>query len=1120
MEKSSFSSDNNIENHEKEVMENNQDDVNIFDTLFESTQEQDSANLNSSSNNVVLAFNYEDLDDLNIGVIVVDSQGLIKYFNKEIRRLGEFGDIDIIGLDLLSVYGQMNVRDMYTNSEPVYDMEKVLTTGSNRYSNIKAFNKITTPTGKVRIVQSMMLPIKENNGFGFVMIINDTEKRESNETIINTEESFVKILSLSPIAVLVIDYDTSNIYSCNKAFTNLTGYTSDELQGISIENFQLWSNENEKYNFLELLYNHKEILNLSTEVKSKDNKDVFCELSASIINYNNKKYLIVYLVDITSKVISEQERTKLLNELENKVSKQKSELIEVNNSLNQQISYRENSEKKLEFSIEKYSSLLEHLPVGVYRIDMNGNYLECNPALFDITGYDSLEDVNLSSNKKYIRDSIDFDPNKMDNKHSYHTEIKYIRKDGTSLWLNNVYTKSVDEKGEEMIDGVIFDITSEKLANENIYKSELKYRKLFENLVDIYIYIDIDGNIQNISPSFEQATGFNVKNMINKHISMTLNDNIKNHEFLTSFKKITSSYVYTISFKNFINSEQNFYSLNLQTDYDLEGNIVGYEGLARDITKDIEHSNKVSALFDIANAVNETVSLDELYKYIHQTIGKVIFSNNFYIALVNKELNCIYFPYFVDEIDEKFEGTISLDIKHSKTVDLIKSKKPLVYQFDPSDKELLDKAIGSIALSWMGVPLKLRGEVIGAIVVQSYSNINQFDESHEKFLQAISDQIALAIERKNSQINLDTQLDFISRLVDNIPYPLYYKEINSLKYKLTNEAYAKLLKLEKKEIIGKTFYEIEEKIKENIKYETNNDFDEELIMKGDSQVYEETIIIDGVEKQLLNLKNCFYNSENAMEGIIGVIVDISEQKKATKAIEESLDKEKQLNELKNKFISIVSHEFRTPLQSILLSVELLQEYSHKMDAADKKIQYDRIKKSISSLNMLMEDVLLINKSERGTIQFNPSLIDIAKLIKDLTNNLKFLLKNNVQLELIIDKDKAEVMIDESLVKLVLNNIINNAIKYSKPNTTVTIEAKINDEKTLISVKDQGIGIPKSEQQQMFKPFHRFSNVGTIAGTGLGLSIVYDTVKKFNGDINFTSEENVGTTFNVVIPHSK
>lgn len=255
--------------------------------------------------------------------------------------------------------------------------------------------------------------------------------------------------------------------------------------------------------------------------------------------------------------------------------------------------------------------------------------------------------------------------------------------------------------------------------------------------------------------------------------------------------------------------------------------------------------------------------------------------------------------------------------------------------------------------------------------------------------------------------------------------------------------------------------------------------------------------------------------ENAI-GTSGTLNDITERKQAEEDIRNALTKEKELNELKSSFVSMTSHEFRTPLTTILSSAELLQNYSHKM-SEEKKLQHlGRIQASVKNMIHLLNDVLLIGKAEAGKLDFKPIPLNLVKFCYELVEEIE-LSTNTHTIVFCHQGDCTNACMDEKLLRHILSNLLSNAIKYSPSGTTVHFDLVGKEGEAIFRVQDSGIGIPVVDQAKLFDQFHRASNVGTISGTGLGLAIVKKSVDLHGGKIGIVSEVGVGTTFTLTIP---
>jgi two-component system, LuxR family, sensor kinase FixL len=233
----------------------------------------------------------------------------------------------------------------------------------------------------------------------------------------------------------------------------------------------------------------------------------------------------------------------------------------------------------------------------------------------------------------------------------------------------------------------------------------------------------------------------------------------------------------------------------------------------------------------------------------------------------------------------------------------------------------------------------------------------------------------------------------------------------------------------------------------------------------------------------------------------------------------ALSKEKELNDLKSKFVTLASHEFRTPLSTILSSTNLIARYTSD-DTQDKREKHlKKISQAVHNLNNILNDFLSLGKLDEGKIGYEPVDFALKDLMYDVTEQLEGMLKTNQRISLKIDED-FHLVNDKNMARNVLINLVSNAIKYSPENSVITLWAEPDDKNVKITVADQGIGIPESEHKNIFSRFFRANNAGAIQGTGLGLHLVHNYVEKMGGNVTFDSREGKGTSFYVRLPKVK
>lgn len=242
------------------------------------------------------------------------------------------------------------------------------------------------------------------------------------------------------------------------------------------------------------------------------------------------------------------------------------------------------------------------------------------------------------------------------------------------------------------------------------------------------------------------------------------------------------------------------------------------------------------------------------------------------------------------------------------------------------------------------------------------------------------------------------------------------------------------------------------------------------------------------------------------------------RKKAEEETQIALSRERELNELKTRFVSMASHEFRTPLSTILSSASLIERYTDPGTEEKRQKHVDKIKSSISNLTAILNDFLSVSKLEEGKVELIKEKINLNEMLTDIIDEMSAIAKEGQEIKMIFDNDRYYLYSDSKILKNILINLLSNAIKYSDPGSTVKLIVEEKTNGILLKVADEGMGIPEQEQKHMFERFFRATNVTNIQGTGLGLNIVKKYVDMLDGKISFTSKLGVGTTVNIDLPN--
>ncbi len=243
---------------------------------------------------------------------------------------------------------------------------------------------------------------------------------------------------------------------------------------------------------------------------------------------------------------------------------------------------------------------------------------------------------------------------------------------------------------------------------------------------------------------------------------------------------------------------------------------------------------------------------------------------------------------------------------------------------------------------------------------------------------------------------------------------------------------------------------------------------------------------------------------------------IEELQKTKKELNIALDKEKELNELKSRFVSMASHEFRTPLTTIMSSLSLVTKYGEQNDKDNQAKHVSKIKTSINNLTDILNDFLSVSKLEEGRMENVQEDINLQLFIEDIISEMKTMAVGGQKISQLYSGNEM-AFIDKKILKNILFNLISNSIKFSDEAGVIEITTHVSNSSVKIAVKDNGIGISKEDQEHLFERFFRGHNATHIQGTGLGLNIVARYVELMNGTMDLESKENNGTTFTIIIP---
>jgi PAS domain S-box-containing protein len=529
-----------------------------------------------------------------------------------------------------------------------------------------------------------------------------------------------------------------------------------------------------------------------------------------------------------------------------------------------------------------------------------------------------------------------------------------------------------------------------------------------------------------------------------------------------------------------------------------------------------------------------TPHLDKLLEKVLKNMSQVVPYTTASIMLIESGAAHVAACRGFEERGEDAAGIVGLQFPIATTPNL-QLMLDTGNSFSIPDTQLFEGWRKEIGLSWIrshiGTPIWIEGEIIGFLNLDS-AEVNAFNDDHLFRLEVFAGLIANAIQ--NARLYQTIQLnntDLERRVEERTARLMEEKErveaiLNSSSdaiilvntdsiIKQTNPAFDELFAYEIDELFGKTLFVavipdqagwLEQEINSLWGTEHRKGRIEVQAQRKDGTSFDADLSFSPVR-----------NSEGDIMGIICSFRDISPQKQAEEKLRHALENERELGEMRARFVTTTSHEFRTPLTSILSSSELLRNYRHRMDDNSINHKLDNIYQQVQHMTDLLEDVLMVGRLESGATQLNLEALNLEAFIQEFIDDYQQAIHSGHQIRYQPQGVCGEVRVDKKLIRQIIDNLLSNAIKYSPHHLEVDFSLICNDSLLTLVIQDYGIGIPPHDQKRIFEPFHRADNVSTIPGTGLGLAIAKRAVELHGGQMSLTSTVGVGSTFTINLP---
>jgi PAS domain S-box-containing protein len=663
-----------------------------------------------------------------------------------------------------------------------------------------------------------------------------------------------------------------------------------------------------------------------------------------------------------------------------------------------------------------------------------------------------------------------------------------------------------------------------ELKNSDIRPlKENHYGNFFDNMSEMVevielIYDDnnqpIDFYIRVINTSFAKFLGKTKKQLVNKKVSSIV-DKIEENWF-TSFALVDKTGE-PHSFKNYVAALDQYYLVSV---WKVSENNLGVSYIP--ITK--TEKNKMKLNKELKNEKRVRTEAEFLLKD-----GKL----ELYESTTADKEHAFQYKEKEKRADElaiaNEELAFQNNEKDNRADELVLANKELAFQNKEKEKRADELAIANKELAFQNKEKEKRADEL------DIANKELAFQNEEKGKRA--DELAIAKKELIFQKELDSYRSEAERvaleltlLIDTANAPIFGIDSKGLVNEW-NQTSEKITGFKKDEVLGKNL--VQTYITEDYRKSVKKVLDDALRGKETAN-YEFPLFTKNGERVMVLLNSSSRRDANGkITGVLGVGQDITELvgyrneleikvEERTIKLNQALEKQKELNELKSKFVSTASHEFRTPLSAINFAAGSIKKYWGKMEPVMVEKKLHKIEDQVMHMTKLLDDILIIGQAGAGKIRNNPLNMPLGNFINEIIEEVYTSHEKSNQI-VVIDTENIKnktIFIDEKLGRNIFINLISNAVKYSKNKENVTITFSSEKDFIIVTVTDSGIGISKSELKTIFTPFSRGEHVDLIQGTGLGLSIAKEAIDAIGGEIIVSSKIGLGATFKVKVPKNK
>lgn len=520
--------------------------------------------------------------------------------------------------------------------------------------------------------------------------------------------------------------------------------------------------------------------------------------------------------------------------------------------------------------------------------------------------------------------------------------------------------------------------------------------------------------------------------------------------------------------------------------------------------------------YRIAERATAGLSFYDFLQSVHGLLGELLYARNCYVCLYDAQKQRKNFAYYVDERDGDTLQLSDVPYRRGLTEFVLSTARPQIIDAkrlaELQTAGLVTDGSGDMTFtSWLGVPMHIRGTIGGVLAVQGYEPGVEYSTSDADILSFVANHVSSAIERYQALDELRKSEERYRTVIENVGVGVVV--VQDAQMVFVNPSMERIVGHPREFLLSQPFTST---IHPDDVPEMQERHFRRLRGEPVESMYSFRIITEQGEVRSLEL-SAVQIEWGKRDATLIFVVDATARLKAEQTLRETLQRQSELNDMKSRFISVASHEFRTPLAFILSSAELLKHYGDRLPEQEKIEVVETIETGVQRMTQMLDRVLLLGKVEAHMLEFHPAEVNVAVLCRELAEEIRAQhAQSTCDIVEQYDDVPATGLYDEKLLRHIFSNLLSNAVKYSPDGGRVLFRVARAGPRLSFEVADQGIGIPAAEIPRLFEWFHRATNVGDIQGTGLGLAIVKNSVDLHGGTIRIDSVLGKGTRFTVEI----